>query len=339
MDAELVKQMVTNFLNTPKVKKDLEDWGASLKTELDELKAKETPKKIESKEMPKKDSTTATMESKLATLSNELEVYLALFAKHPSLMEDKTCILIEESDWGRSAKTQKELGEFLCTHNKVDGRQWSVGEFGSRWARPVINGRKCQIAFYSKKSNLAEFKDVPGGKIYRIVVDLLESKCVPVSTHKEAKRRRNAEEYSDIYPNAIHTSELGTTTWHTDEMRKLLRVIVKGRRKSAGETVFCWNRQHKMSSWLTNEDMQEQARDWRRMMKGGEELQFLEENCETKLINGEEWHILVCGHKTEDYGIDPLGSGIDDGVYFVSGLIYWFKHKASRDAIFAYLTK
>jgi hypothetical protein len=123
------------------------------------------------------------------------------------------------------------------------------------------------------------------------------------------------------------------------EMRELMKIVIGGRRKSSGESCFYWHRQMQEVCWATNDDIRDQAKLWKQAMKKGDQLQFLEHNCQTKLVNGEEWHILVCGHKTKDLGIDPLGMGIDDSIFMVSGLIYWFKHKDSRDAIFAYLTK
>jgi hypothetical protein len=153
---------------------------------------------------------------------------------------------------------------------------------------------------------------------------------------KAEKHARNAESYTSAYKKAFKHTKNGMITY-PQEMNRLLKTVIDGRRKSSGETVFFWHQASKQVGWLTNDEMREQAKIWKKAMKSGVKIEFLEHNCQTKLINGEEWHILVCGN--EDTPIDPLGAGIDDGIFMVSGLIYWFKHKASRDTIFTYLTK
>jgi hypothetical protein len=141
---------------------------------------------------------------------------------------------------------------------------------------------------------------------------------------KADKHKRSAEEYTETRQKAIKSSA-GFTTTDNKEVRRMLKAVVQGRRKSEGETVFFWHRERKECGWNTNEDMRQQAKIWKKQMKQGVPLEFLEHNNQTKLVNGEEWHILVCGHA--DYAIDPLGMGIDDGIFMVSGYIYWFRHK------------
>jgi hypothetical protein len=271
------------------------------------------------------------MPSTIAILAKELETYLALFGEDCVKMWGLTATFIDDNRWGRNAKTGEDIMLYIGTHRKVDGKDWSCGSFGSRWADTVINGKMVRIAFYSKKMNPAEFENVPEGHKYKIVVQVLYDP-------KEEKHKKSAEDYTETFAKAIKSIGNGLMTDNA-EVRNLLKVVIDGRRKSDGETVFYWHKGTKQVCWNTNEEMREQAKLWKQDMKKGNELQCLEDNCQTKLVNGKEWYILVVGHKTEDFGIDPLGMGIDDGSFVVSGMIYWFKHKASRDTIFAYLNK
>jgi hypothetical protein len=268
----------------------------------------------------------------LATLQKELETFLVLFAKDTYRIYDKCAFMIEETPWGKAKQTQTDLFRYIITHIKVDGNEWSCGQFGSRWADTELNGKMCRLSFASRKYNPKSFEDIPDDRLYKIEVDCFQEEFTP----KEAKRKQNAQDYIEKSKKAIKSAGNGHIVC-VQEMRELMKNIVEGRRKSRGETVFFWHHQMNSAGWATNDEMREQAKIWKQQMKSGDKMEFLKENCQTKLINGEEWHILVCGHK--DYGIDPLGSGIDDGVFMVSGLIYWFKHKASRDIIFDYLTK
>jgi hypothetical protein len=178
------------------------------------------------------------------------------------------------------------------------------------------------------------FSKIPAEQTYQIIVDVKGD----AEDKRAKKHRKSAEDYDAVRKDAIQHSD-GFQMTNNAEVRKLMKTIVGGRRKSRGETCFYWHRGVKQVNIANNDEIRDQAKMWKKSMKEGNRLQFLEHNCQTKLVAGEEWHILVCGHHTSDFGIDPLGMGIDDGCFIVSGLIYWFKHKESRDAIFAYLTK
>jgi hypothetical protein len=313
-----------------------EAMSADILEQFKQVVAEEESKKIEMKINPNKTSTTATMEQKLATLKKELETYLALFHKAPPTMMDKTAFIIDSNEWGRSRFTGNEIFEYIRTHTKVDGEEWCCGSFGSRWADTVINGKLVRLAFTSRKScpEAFQMEMIPQEKLYQILVDVQGD----AEDKKAKKYKKSADEYTEVRKKAVKHSN-GCTITNNAEMRKLMKTIVGGRRKSRGETCFYWHRERQEAMWATNEDIQDQVKLWKKQMKDGDELQFLESNCQTKLVNGEEWHILVCGHKTKDFGIDPLGMGIDDGIFVVSGLIYWFRHKDSRDALVAYLNK
>ena len=289
--------------------------------------------KIEMKSIPTSTSTTDKMDAKLAMLSKELETYLALFRKSPPTMMEKSAFLIEDTEWGKDRFTHNELFEYIRGHSKVDGNDWCCGEFGNRWADTIINGKMVRLVFTTRKFCPEAFLKLPGGKTYQILVDVQGD----AEDKKAKKHRKSAEEYTETRQKAIQHSN-GFQVTNNAEMRKLLKTVVEGRRKSRGETCFYWHRGQKQVNWGNNDEIRDQAKLWKKAMKDGDRLQFLESNCQTKLVNGEEWKILVCGNHTSDFGIDPLGTGIDDGCFIVSGLIYWFKHKESRDAIFKYLT-
>ena len=58
--------------------------------------------------------------------------------------------------WFNDKKTKFEFIEFMRTNkHMVNGeeKQWSCGEFGSRWLDITINGYYCRVAFYSKVNN------------------------------------------------------------------------------------------------------------------------------------------------------------------------------------------
>jgi hypothetical protein len=295
--------------------------------------SRKTSHKIESKSNPNRTSTTDEMDATLATLAKELETYLALFGADPMRMWAKTAMFIDDDAWGRNEDTHSAIILYIGTHRKVDGNDWSCGQFGGRWADAEINGKFVRLCFSSKKYNPQSFKDVPDGRSYKILVDVIAELEKEPMDKKAEKRKRKAEEYKEVRGEAIQHFG-GSTLTNNSKCRELMKTIVNGRHKSRGETVFFWHRGLKEANWMTNDDMRDQAKRW----KKNKDLQFLEHNCQSKLVNGEEWHILVCGHKTEDLGIDPLGMGIDDGIFMVSGYIYWFRHKESRDTIFKYLT-
>ena len=314
----------------------IQDLAAKLaRAEAELARAEAESKKIEREINTNKTSTNDNMEQKLATLTKELETYLALFRKAPPTMIEKTAFVINgDSEWVSERFTGNEIYEYIRTHTKVDGKDWSCGEFGGRWADAVINGKMVRLCFTSKKSCPSAFEDdrISKNEIYQILVDVIGD----AEDKKAKKYKKAADDYTEVRKKAIKNIGGGVMMTNNAEVREMMKT--GGRRKSRGECVFYWHRQMQEVCWATNDEMREQAKLWKKSMKKGNKLQFLEHNCQTKLVNGEEWHILVCGHETDDLGLDPLGMGIDDGIFMVSGLIYWFKHKESRDTVFAYLT-
>jgi len=306
-----------------------------------------TEKKIDSFSTPSSASTNeAKMENTDAILAQELALYLKLSKLKPTVIISKKTQIAhigvfdgggpteDLMQWAKAEATGDDLLTYLWTHPDVDGEGW-VCEDGSRWAVTDLNGKKVRISFYSKKHNPDAFisHKIEDGKDYALIMDV-----TGMTGKKREKYREQGKAYEKAKAEAIKDIG-GGMMMATKDTKTLLKRIVEGRRKSRGETCFYWHRGAKEAMWATNEDMREQAKMWKNAMKSGDQLQFLEANCQTKLINGEEWHILVCGHKTKDLGFDPLGMGFDDCQFLVSGFIYFFKNKENRDTIFKWLTR
>jgi hypothetical protein len=109
-------------------------------------------------------------EKQLADLRAELETYLNLLNIAPSRMNKETDVACNPSTlqaeevgekqaadirrWWKDNKTAEALSVFMFSKkHKCDGKSWSAGGMGSRWTDIALNGRKCRIAFYSKKLN------------------------------------------------------------------------------------------------------------------------------------------------------------------------------------------
>jgi len=277
------------------------------------------------------------------TLKQELVLFLKLAQLKPTvIIAKKTHIgvcpdgLTEElTEWANERATGNELLAFIWSYpDGCAGKGWFC-ESGTRWAMDEINGKKARISFYSKKHNPEMFiyHKIEDGKDYALILDV-----TGMTEKKREKYNAQADSYEKAKKEAIKDLG-GGMMMATKDTKHLLKAIVGGRRKSRGETCFYYHRGAKEAMWATNEDMREQAKSWKNQMKKGDKLQFLEANCQTKLINGEEWHILVCGHETKDLGFDPLGMGFDDCQFIVSGFIYFFKNKENRDTIFKWLTR
>ena len=123
----------------------------------------------------------------------------------------------------------------------------------------------------------------------------------------------------------------------TETMIPLLKRVTEDRRKSRGETYFCFHQKAQDFSWGNNDELREQMKIWRKQRKDGL-IEMLECNNHTKKINGTEWHILVLQQTGEYTGpFDPSGFGLDDGIFLVSGYIYYFKRIENRDATYKYV--
>lgn len=114
---------------------------------------------------------------------NELETFLKCLETYPLksvILRDKTLIFQdggdEHSAWWLNRTTKKALWDFLLDkeNHKVNGKIWCNGFLGSRWADTELNGRKCRLAFYTKKSDPNALKGIPEkvikGKDYVIMV-------------------------------------------------------------------------------------------------------------------------------------------------------------------------
>ena len=123
----------------------------------------------------------------------------------------------------------------------------------------------------------------------------------------------------------------------TENMKAMLKRVTEDRRKSRGETYFCFHQGVQDFSWGNNDELREQMKIWRKQRKDGL-IEMLECNNHTKKINGTDWHILVL-QQTGDYSgpFDPSGFGHDDGIFLVSGYIYYFKRIENRDATYKYV--
>lgn len=121
----------------------------------------------------------------------------------------------------------------------------------------------------------------------------------------------------------------------TEESKVNLADAAKTRDKKRGENVLFWHRKLQDYMWATNEEIMEQVEMWR--AKGC--FFAAEYNSVSKQIEGKDYHLMVVQNKDGPMGFDPLGSGFDDGVYLVDGLIYVFKHKENRDSCAEYLNR
>lgn len=98
----------------------------------------------------------------------ELRVFLNLWKSDPFTMRNKTSIRADHIADQGSTRT---LVEFL-QNSKVDGKQWSNGIFGSRWADLHLGGEMRRISFYSKKSD-PKASDNWNGKDYILTITAL----------------------------------------------------------------------------------------------------------------------------------------------------------------------
>lgn len=112
-------------------------------------------------------------EAEIQRRKKELETYLKLLNADPATMINKhTFVCLNPATLDPSAvgekqakeirewfgdKTQMEMNRWLgCGTHKVDGKSWSCGFLGSRWADKKINGRQVRFAFYADKDQKPE---------------------------------------------------------------------------------------------------------------------------------------------------------------------------------------
>lgn len=129
----------------------------------------------------------------------------------------------------------------------------------------------------------------------------------------------------------------------TQDMRqKLKEVLADRQKKGRGEMFFTYHRKVKEFMWGNKEEATGQMKMWRQQKKQGL-IHINPFNNQTKLINGQEWYILVIQEGSSPETITPLGidrCGLGfDCPYLVDGFIYCFKQKINRDAIYEYVMK
>lgn len=133
-------------------------------------------------------------EELIAKRKKELEVYVKLLVEKPLSVLTTTATFLnpyathpaevgqEQADtitsWWSIPKTQDDMKRWLFTNkHKVNGKfgNWNNGFLGSRWADVEINGRKCRVAFYSRRMDEQNFPPetmgVLDGKNYILMID------------------------------------------------------------------------------------------------------------------------------------------------------------------------
>jgi len=129
----------------------------------------------------------------IKTLKKELETYLKILRNRPREMMERTFILLnphtiepaevgdkmaeEIRNWWNDETKDKVCVWMDTNEHKCNGKygNWSCGWLGSRWADCDINGRRCRLAFYSRKHNptsLQNIEESTGKKYdYAIMID------------------------------------------------------------------------------------------------------------------------------------------------------------------------
>ena len=121
------------------------------------------------------------------------------------------------------------------------------------------------------------------------------------------------------------------------DVKKSLRLVLDDKQK--GEIGFTYVRHLNDYSFFSREQMGEQMKMWRKLVKDGE-LVIQEANHRSPTIHGKHFYTFVIqsadlvAHPME---LDRLGLGFDDGAFLVSGHIYVFKTEANRDSTFKYV--
>lgn len=113
----------------------------------------------------------------------ELETFLKCLETFPLnniILKEKTIMAHNggnaHNSWFHNCTTKNELLDFLLNpkNHKVDGKIWSNGFLGSRWADTELNGRMCRIAFYTRKNDPNTFASFPESvrdiKDYAIII-------------------------------------------------------------------------------------------------------------------------------------------------------------------------
>ena len=124
-----------------------------------------------------------------------------------------------------------------------------------------------------------------------------------------------------------------------EKVAEILKNVVKDRQKTRGETFFYLNRRANDVMWGNNDELLGEMKSWRKLRKNGV-VKIMDYNNRTVKIQGKEWHVLVLqSTHDDDDDIDPTGWGHDDGLFLVTGFIYYFKSIQNRDATYKYVMR
>ena len=124
---------------------------------------------------------------------------------------------------------------------------------------------------------------------------------------------------------------------HCDTQKTLLEKLVADRQKSRKETFCYYHRITKQLMWGNNEEMTDQMKIWKQQHADGD-LTIYDANNQEFVISGKTFYTLtltpVKDGEAQQCGFDPLGVGVK---HLVDGYMYWFVHKANRDAVVKYV--
>ena len=121
----------------------------------------------------------------LNSLTKELEAYFIDLKRdfHTTMFKNTSVILIDalqdeinktRTTWFYDKKTKFEIIEFMRTNKHLvngEEKQWSCGQFGSRWLDITINGYYSRVAFYSKVYNPEWFTEKFSEIDYILMID------------------------------------------------------------------------------------------------------------------------------------------------------------------------
>ena len=124
---------------------------------------------------------------------------------------------------------------------------------------------------------------------------------------------------------------------HCDTQKTLLEDLVADRQKSRKESFCFYHRITKQLMWGNNEEMTDQMKVWKKQHADGD-LTIYDANNQEFVISGKTFYTLtitpVSDGEAQQCGFDPLGVGVR---HLVDGYMYWFVHKANRDAVVKYV--
>ena len=95
---------------------------------------------------------------------------------------------------------------------------------------------------------------------------------------------------------------------------------------------------HRCLSVMNDEEMEDQAKRWKKQIEDGKISKPLDGNCKTTTVDGKKYHFLtIQPTDLEHCDFDALGMFVLG--FVVSGYIYVFENENKRDRIKEYLCK